>query len=184
MPDPDDVKDPNTRAAVKKIIDNKAKLQKIIDDTPPDVLLHLSKTLASLHEMESYAIRLVNRAEEIMRYMAGVNLPSLVQEVKQLATRASTAKDPEAKASFEQAKAARMDEIRALKEMKAQKDRIDANLMRVVAVLGSLPTKVVHMRALDAQAVDQLSGDITHDLDAVGQELKTSEAVIKQLVPA
>jgi hypothetical protein len=183
MPDPDDIKDPNTKAAVKKMVANKLALQRILDETPPDVLLHLSKTTASLDEMESYAVRLVERAEEITKYLANVNLPALVQEVKQLATRASTARDPEARASFDQAKDARMDEIRSLKDLRAQKDRVDANLMRVVAVLGSLPTKVVRLRALDAQAMDQLSGDISHDLDAVGEELKTSEQVIRQLVP-
>ena len=77
-----------------------------------------------------------------------------------------------------------MDEIRSLKEMRTTKERIDANLMRVVAVLGALPTKIVHMRALDAQAMDQLSGDIRHDLDIVGNELKTSEQVIKQQLVA
>ena len=73
-----------------------------------------------------------------------------------------------------------MDEIRALKELRATKERIDANLMRVVAVLGALPTKVVHMRALDAQVMDQFSVDMRQDLDAVGEELKTSEQVIRQ----
>lgn len=183
MPDPESIKDPNTKAAVKKMLANKVGLQKIIDETPPDVLVHLSKTLASLDEMESYAVRLVERAEELTKYLTGVNLPALVQEVKQLATRASTAKDPEARTSFDQAKDARMDEIRSLKDLRAQKDRIDANLMRVVAVLGALPTKIVRLRALDAQTMDQLSGDIAHDLTTMGDELKTSEQVIRQLVP-
>jgi hypothetical protein len=110
--------------------------------------------------------------------------PALVAEVKQLAMRASNAKDPNARQSFEEAKDARMDEIRSLKEIKATKERIDAQLMRVVAVLGALPTKVVHMRALDAQAMDQLSGDISHDLSAIGTELKVSEQVMKQQLVA
>jgi hypothetical protein len=113
-----------------------------------------------------------------------MNLPALVAEVKQLATRAAAAKDPTARQSFEDAKQARLDEIRSLKELKTTKDRIDAQLMRIVAVLGSLPTKVVHMRALDAQALDQLSGDISHDLSAIGEELKVSEQVIKQQLVA
>jgi hypothetical protein len=37
------------------------------------------------------------------------------------------------------------------------------------------------MRALDAQAVDRLSGDMNEELEAVGTELKTSEKVIKNL---
>lgn len=184
MKDPDDCKDPTTRAAVQRIYAAKAELQKVLDDTPADLQIHISKTLGSLDELEMYAVRLVERAEDIMQHLSQVNLPALVAEVKQLATRAAAAKDADARQSFEEAKQARMDEIRSLKELKTAKDRIDANLMRVVAVLGALPTKVVHMRALDAQALDQLSGDISHDLSTIGEELKTSEQVIKQqLVP-
>lgn len=180
MKDPDDIRDPATRSAVQKILANKASLQKVLDETSPDLQVHLTKTLGSLDELEMYAVRLVERAEDITAHLANMNLPALVAEVKQLATRAAAAKDPATRQSFEEAKEARMDEIRSLKEIKTTKDRIDANLMRVVAVLGALPTKVVHMRALDAQALDQLSGDISHDLSAIGDELKVSEQVIKQ----
>jgi hypothetical protein len=183
MKDPDDIKDPTTRANVHKILSNKATLQKVLDETPEEVKLHMSQTLASLDELERYAVRCVERAEDLVAHLSKVNLPALVAEVKQLATRAASSKDPTARQSFEEAKGARMDEIRSLKELKAQKERIDANLMRVVAVLGSLPTKVVHMRALDAQAMDQLSGDISDDLAAIGKELETSERVIRQSRP-
>jgi hypothetical protein len=184
MPDPETLNDEPTRNSVRKILANKAALQKVIDDTPPDVLMHMTKTLDSLDELESYAVRLVERAEDITRYLAKVNLPALVTEVKQLATRASSAKDAEARESYDDAKDARMDEIRALKELRATKERIDANLMRVVAVLGALPTKVVQLRALDAQAMDELSVDISRDLDVVGNELKVSEQVIRQQLVA
>lgn len=184
MPDPDTLHDETTRNAVKKMLANKAALQRVIDDTPPDVLMHMQTTMDSLDELERHAVRLVERAEDITAHLAKVNLPALVTEVKQLATRASTSKDAEARESFDEAKDARMDEIRALKELRATKERIDASLMRVVAVLGALPTKVVHMRALDAQAMDQLSGDMTEDLAKVGKELETSEQVIRQQLVA
>jgi hypothetical protein len=180
MKDPDTIKDPATRAAVQRLLANKAELQKVLDDTPQDLQIHISKTLDSLDELELAAVRLVERAEDITAHLANMNLPALVAEVKQLATRAAAAKDPSARQSFEEAKQARLDEIRSLKELKTTKDRIDAQLMRIVAVLGALPTKVVHMRALDAQALDQLSGDISHDLSTIGEELKVSEQVIKQ----
>ncbi len=126
------------------------------------------------------AVRLVERAEDITTHLSKINLPALVAEVKQLASRAARAKDPATRRSYDEAKDARMDELRSLKELKASKDRIDANLMRLVAVLGALPTKVVQLRALDAQAIDQISGDINHDIEIIGDELKTSEQVIRQ----
>ena len=62
-----------------------------------------------------------------------------------------------------------------------RKDRIDANLSHLVAMLDGLPTKVVHMRALDSAAADQLSGDMAAELAAVGHELRTSEEVMKAM---
>jgi hypothetical protein len=181
LPEPKSLTDESTREALEKIVASKKELERVLDETPPDVLANLSTTLSSVHAIDSYAARLIGRGEDIAKHLAGVNLASLVEEVKDLSGRAEGTSDPDAKKTFEEAKAARMDELRTLKELKKQKDRIDANLMRIVAVLGSLPTKVVHMRALDAQAMDRISGDMNEELEAVGQELKTSEEVIKQV---
>jgi hypothetical protein len=184
MPDPDTLSDPDARTAVNRIIEARAAIQAVVDETPPDVVMQLTKTLATLDEMEGYAASLVRRAEDSTKYLSTVNLPALVNEVKRLATRAATAKDPSARASFEQAKDARMDEIRSLKELRANKERIYADLMRVVALMCALPTKIVRLRALEAQAMEQLSGDITQDLQSIGEELQTSEKVLRDLVPA
>lgn len=184
MRDPDEIRDEATRNAVKRIATNRASLDKVLDETPEDIKIGMRNTLDSLDELERHAVRLVERAEDITIHLQKVNLPALVTEVKQLAMRAAQAKDPEARKSFDEAKDARMGEIRALKELRVTKERIDANLMRVVAVLGSLPTKVVQLRALDAQAMDQLSGDMRDDLDTIGKELEVSEQVVRQQLVA
>ena len=58
---------------------------------------------------------------------------------------------------------------------------MDATLVRLVAVLSGVPTKIVHMRALDAQALDQMSGGLNAELASVSDELKTSEEIMKSL---
>lgn len=181
LPEPKSLTDETTREALEKIIASKKELERVLDETPPDVLANLSTTMSSVHVLDSYAARLIQRNEDIAKHLAGVNLPSLVAEVNELSGRIQGTTDDDTKKSFTEAKDARMDELRTLKELKKQKDRIDANLMRIVAVLGSLPTKVVHMRALDAQAMDKISGSMNDELEAVGQELKTSEEVIKSV---
>lgn len=181
LPDPKTITNPDTRAAVEKLIESKATLQRTLDETPEDVIAHISTTLSTLSELESYAARLVARAEDITKYLSGVKLDALVEEIRVLTHRAQDASHPDSRKTFEEAKQARMDELRTLKELKSTKETIDAHLMRVVAVFGSLPTKVVHMRALDAQALDRLSGDMNEELTAVGTELATSEKVIKNL---
>src|SRR5262249_40623840 len=132
-------------------------------------------------ELEAHAARLVVRAEDIAAHLAKVDVDALQADCDRLAQRAAAARDATAKSGFEEARAARQDEIRTIQELQTAKDRIDANLQKLVAVLGGLPTKVVHMRALDAAAMDQLSGDMNAELEAVAGELKTSEEVMKSL---
>jgi hypothetical protein len=181
LPDPKTIKDADTRAAVERILASKAALERTIDETPPDVVAHMTTTLATLTQLEAHAARLVARNEDIVRYFTGVNLDALVQEVKQLQQRAQDASHPDSRKTLDDARLARMEELRALRELKATKESIDAQLLRLVAVFGALPTKLVHMRALDAQTVDRMSGDMNEELEAVSTELKTSEKVIKNL---
>jgi len=181
LPDPKTIRDPETREAVEKIRASKAQLQRTIDDTPADVIAHMATTLSTLETLEAHAARLVARNEDIMQYLTGVDVTALVTEVKQLQQRARDASHPDSRKMLEEATQARMDQLRSLKELKATKESCDAQLSRLVAVYGALPTKLVHMRALDAAAMDQLSGDMNQELEAVGEELKTSEKVIKNL---
>lgn len=181
LPDPKTLLDPDIRAAVEKLIASKGALQRALDDTPAEVLTSVSTTVASLGQLEAYAARLASRGEDIMRHLKEVDIDALVAEVKQLTQRARDATNPGSRTTFEEAKQARMDELRALKELKATKETIDANLMRVCAVYGALPTKVVQLRALDAQQLDQISGDMNEELTAVRDELQTSEKIMKNV---
>ena len=181
LPDPKTINDSDTRASVAQIIAAKAELERALKDTPADVIATLSTTIASLGELEGHAARLVVRAEDLAKHLASVNEDALRADAAQLDKRAKATRDSSARTGFEEAKAAREDELRSIGELRAAKDRIDANLSHLVATLGGLPTKVVHMRTLDAQAADQLTGDMNSELEAMGHELKTSEEVMKSL---
>jgi hypothetical protein len=181
LPDPKTVMDPGTRASVAQIAAAKIELERVLKDTSQEVISVLSTTIASLRELEGHAARLVLRAEDISKHLAVVNEDALRADVAQLDKRAKATRDSSARTGFEEAKAARDDELRTLDELRSAKDRIDANLSHLVATLAGLPTKVVHMRTLDAQAADQMSGDMNAELEAMGHELKTSEEVMKSL---
>lgn len=181
LPDPTKLADPATRDAVAQLTAARAALEQTLAETPPDVVAHLASTLAGLRELDGHAARLVARAEDIALHLGKVNVAALETDAKKLAERARTTDDPTARASFEQARAARTDAIATIKDLERAKDRIDANLMRLVAMMAGLPTKVVHMRALDAQAMDELSGNVADELEAMGNEIKTSEEIMKSL---
>jgi hypothetical protein len=55
------------------------------------------------------------------------------------------------------------------------------NHSRIVATLEGLPAKIVRMRALDAQAMDQLSGSMHDELDPMDVELKALEETLATL---
>jgi hypothetical protein len=181
LPEPKTVDDPGTRSALVQIIATKAELERVLENTPAEVQAALATTLSSLDEISNQAARLIQRAEDIARHLGTVNESALLADAAQLEKRAAATKDPTAKQGFIEAKAARDDELRTIGELRAAKDRIDANLMHLVAVLGGLPTKVVHMRALDSAAADKLSGDVNAELEAIASELQTSEEVMKSL---
>jgi len=175
------IADPNTRTAVGQLTAARAEFERVTADTPQEVMANLSGTLAFLSELEGYAGRLVARAEDIARHLKLVNIDALRAEADELGKRAAATRDSTARAGFEEARAARQDEIRTLEELATAKDRVDANLQKLVAVLAGLPTKVVHMRALDAAAMDQASGDLHAELEAVAGELKISEEIMKSV---
>lgn len=181
LPSPSAIRDPGTRKVVEALADAKAELARVIDETPPDVMANLASTLASMGQLDGQVARLVARAEDIAKHLASVDVQALRTESNQLGRRAGNTDDAEAKTSFLQAKAARDDEIRTLGELRQAKDRVDATLSRLVAVLSGVPTKIVHMRALDAQAFDQMSGGLNAEIESVADELKTSEEIMKSL---
>ncbi|HEY0255697.1 MAG TPA: hypothetical protein VGC41_29410 [Kofleriaceae bacterium] len=181
LPEPKQVDDPGTRSALVQIISTRRELDRVLEETPPEVTAALATTLSSLQELENQASRLIKRAEDVAHHLGHVNEDALRADADQLAQRAARTKDATAKAGFEEARAAREDELRTITELRSAKDRIDASLMHLVAVLGGLPTKVVHMRALDSDAADKFSGDLSSELEAIADELKTSEEVMKSL---
>jgi hypothetical protein len=181
LPEPKQIVDPGTRASIAKLVAAKLELDRTLRDTPADVKSHLAGALASLDELEAHAARLVARAEDIARHLAKVDVGAVRAEIAHLVVRASHTPDPDARRNFDDAREARALELATLDELLAAKDRIDANLLHLVAVISGLLTKVVHLRALDNQAADRLTGDLNAELEAVGQELRSSEDVMKLL---
>jgi hypothetical protein len=181
LPSADSIRDPGTREAVASIAAAKSELARAIDETSPDVVATLSDTLGSLRELDGQVATLVSRAEDIARHLSSVDINALKAESAQLGARAVATSDSEAKTSFLEAKAARDDEVRSLGELRQAKDRVDATLLRFVAVLEGVPTKIVHMRALDAQALDQVSGGLNAEIESIADEVKRSEVIMKSL---
>lgn len=182
LPAADAVADPQTREAVERLRAARENFDRVMGEASEEMRTHLVSVESTVEELERRAAKLVVRADQLARYLAQAKPDGVREEIKRIAAREAKATDATAKQQLEQARAAREDELRTLRELEATRERMDANLDRVVAMLAGLPSKVVHMRTLDEQAMDDLSGDMSAELRDLAGEMKTFEETLKTLV--
>jgi len=142
----------------------------------------LGSLLGTLDELDQRTGRLVARSDELSRYLAGTDAGALRREMGELAERAHRAPDPGARRHYEEARAAREDQLRTLTDIAAARDRLVANLTQIVATLEGVPARLMRMRALDAQAADDVSGDVGRELEDMNVGLRAFEETLASLV--
>ncbi len=173
--------DPQTQAAVRAILAAKIEIDRTLSETPADVQTQLVMALASVEELHQRAASLALRAEDVARYLKTTDPRVVSADCEALAQRVAAATDPEAKAQYESALAARREHLDVLRDLSNAKERIGATLLSIASTLEGLPAKIVRMRALDAQATDQLSGDVKEELDRMNTEIRSFEETLKTI---
>ena len=181
LPDAAELTDQGLREVVRNLDAGREKLDKVLAETPEVVKSHLAGVLGSIEEMEAGAIRLVKRAEDLTRYLATTDSASVRVEIQSLTGRAGAARDSVTRQQYESARTMREDQLRALDDIAAARERVMANLSRMVATLEGLSPKVVRMRALDAQAMDALSGTMNDELERINGDMKEFEETLQSL---
>lgn len=181
LADASDFDDPQTRAALESIKKARAEVDRVLGDTSAEVQAHLAMVVVSVGELEERASKLAVRAEDIGKYLVTQNPAQLQKDVEALEVRVRTARDKEAKAQYEAARAARAQHLATVADLVAAKERIGASLLSIAATMEALPGKVVRMRALDAQAMDQLTGDVKDELDRMNVEIQSFEETLTTL---
>lgn len=182
LPRPDQLFDPETREAVARITKARAHITRVMDETPDGVTAHVEPVVASLAELDGRAARLALRADQIARHLAATSADGLRGEIEQLGARAARARDAEAQRQYGEARAMREGQLRNLGDLAAAHDRVLASLARILTTLEGIPTQLVKMRALDAQAADDFSGDVGQELDRINVELGAFEETLETLV--
>jgi hypothetical protein len=181
LPDPKSLKDPGAVRACKALWSAQQELKKVLAQSPESVQRYAGLALVDVREMEQAGARLVLRLEELTLYLNSVDAKAIQSEIRDLDSKATITHDDLAKEQFNSAKAQREQQLQTLDELVAARDRVSANLSRIVATYESLPGRVVHMRALDAQAVDAYSGDVNQELDRMNHEIAAFEDTLKGL---
>lgn len=179
LPDPDSLKEPRVRDAVRAIAAAHAWLERTLKESPETVRSHMGLALSSLHELEGRAARLAVRGEELARFLASVDPGAVREQIRLASDQAAGTRDAEARAQYESARAAREEQLAALVDIDAARERVLANLARIAATYQGLPAKVMRLHALDAQATESMYGDLNEELGRMNGEIGAFEETLK-----
>ena len=182
LPSPRAVFDAETRAAVERLRAARATITAEAASMPAPLASSLASLQGALGELDQRTGRLVSRSDELSRYLARNDGTALRREIVDLDARARRATDAESRRHYEEARAAREEQVRTLDDIAAARERLVANLARMVATLEGVPPRLMKMRALDDQAADDVSGDVGRQLEDMNLGLQALEETLESLV--
>jgi hypothetical protein len=182
LPAPASIRDAETRALLERVLAARGAIAGVLQETPDAVAAHVSAALDGVAELEARAGRLALHADQIARHLATTDQPKLRAEAEALAQRARGTQDAEARRHYAEAGSARQAQLTALTELDAARDRVLASLARILTTIEGIPTQIVKMRTLDAEAVDQFSGDVGEEVERINVEMGAFEETLESLV--
>jgi hypothetical protein len=177
-----DVKDAEVRASVQRIQAARKLIDNALAEAPDEVALQVRASLGGLEELDSRAARLVELAEGLARHLASVDETALREEARQLRAKSDAASDTESRALYREASEARNQQIAGLEDVRRARERLLANLARIVSNLEGVPTRVVRMRVLDAETATGSSDEIGWEIGRINGELAALEQTLEVLV--
>ena len=175
LPAANQFKNPEIVQAMAALERGRAELGRVMLEVPEQIQGYMGIALSSITELEGHATRLAQRGEEMWRYLSRVDPQAIRAAIGRLDEQARAARDAEARAQLESARAAKEEQLRTLDELAQAQERVMANLSRIVATVEGLPAKVLKMQVLDAQAIDSVSGDLNGELDRMNVEIRAFE---------
>jgi hypothetical protein len=181
LPSPSSLSDATCKKALQQLLAAKKELNQVLARNTDQVNRYLSLTLGSLSELEDRASRLINRGEDLSRYLSTVNPQTVGAEIRRLEQQVRQTTDEDARGQLQSARQTREQQLKTLHELVSARDRVYAHLSHIIAMYEGLPSRVVHMRALDAQAVDVVSGDVNQELDRINREIGAFEETLKDV---
>jgi hypothetical protein len=187
LPDPRGLRDPAARKACAAMLDARSELSAVLRKSPDSVQRYAGLALTAVPEMEQHAAQLIVRAEELGAYLSTARPDAVSRDAQELQEQARAASDAQAREQYQQAFAARQQQLHTLQELAEARQRLEGHLSRLVATYQSLPARVMHLKTLDAQAADTMSGNVNQELDRMNQEIGAFEQTLRDLsarVPA
>lgn len=179
--DPGAYSDVQIQNTVRALLGAKVEIDRVLAETPEEVKGNLATALVSIDSLIERAAGLAERGEDLSRYLLTKDPRVVRQDVESLRQRVAATADAEAKGQYQSALASREEHLKALEELRNAHERVLASMLSIASSLEGLPAKIVHMRALDADAMDKLGGDVKGELDRVNDEMKAFEETLRTL---
>jgi hypothetical protein len=182
IPMPSKIGDPSLRQTAAVILAARTKLNGLLDEATGDVAVQLAGVRGAIDELEGRAAGLIKSGDQLVRFLSQSDAEGVHREIDRLRARAAQTTDAEAQDQYQRSIKAREEQLAAITDIASAVERVYANLSRIVATIEGLSAKVVRMGAMDAQAMDNLSGDMNAELERMNREIDTFEQTLRHLV--
>jgi hypothetical protein len=130
-------------------------MRQVVEDVPPSIREHFSAAIGHIPHLESRAVALATRIEELSRYLSNISYEAIRLQMQTLESRRRNTSDNDSLEQYSSAHAVRAQHLAALDEIGAARERSCAALDHVVGVLERLPSHMMMIRALEAEASDR-----------------------------
>lgn len=181
LPGPEAFLDEAVKANIRALHQAHQERGRVLKETPPALRETLRSALESARELEQHAVALASRAEGLNDYLRTQDRAAIAADAQRLSEAATKVVDAAARDEYGRAVGAKGEQLRALDDISAARERALANLSRIVSTLAALPTKIVRMRALDEAAQDALGSDVSRDLGHLNEEIRLFEKTLISL---
>jgi hypothetical protein len=152
LPEPDEVADPGARHFVNRLQSARLETRRVLEGMRGPVPRRVVSQLEVMPEVEKRALVLIERLEEVSRYLADKNVRGLRNEVERLRRACENTSSDRLRVEYKKAHAALTDELHALEEIGAAKDLLMAKLETLAGSLEMFPCQIVRQRVIDAEA--------------------------------
>lgn len=181
LPSADSLHDPDARAALRSLQAAREQRERALALTPDAIRGTVQGALGTVDDLERHAAALLERCESLHGWLGGQDRTRLAAELSGLEERIRVTTDDTARADYGRARDAKAAQVRAVADIVDARERILANLARLVATLEGLPPQLVRLRALDEAALDRLGDELGGQLDELNGEMKLFETTLQSL---
>jgi hypothetical protein len=159
LPETSSLIEAQARTCIERIANARQVMRQVLEDIPASIRDHFGNAIGHVPHLETRAVALAGRIEELSRYLSNISYEAIRLQMQTLESRRRSTSDADSQEQYTSAHAVRAQHLTALDEIGAARERSCAALDHVVGVLERLPSHMMMVRALEAEATDRAGGE-------------------------